>query len=301
MTIRTVTTLLLAAGVLFVQSSSAQMAFGGQARHAATSVLVNGNGESDSGGDSEVAPDNGPFDVDFTTRAAITVATAEATTAQHSVMTSQAIDAVGMAAGSGTVEGDAIVYAFAESNIAIQFTLLQPTYYTLQGSLESTPNGRATVQVSRPFDTVAWYSAEDGWIPVYQTGFLEADTYTINVTCNGSANAGPSTPLEMDEAAYDIHFLLQQSTDAPAPAFAESGLRAFPNPFQASTRLEVPAGVDEVRVLDATGRLVRTLRASSSLRFDGRDEAGRPLSAGVYWMKPVGTADVGAVKVVRLP
>ena len=301
MTIRRIAALVLASGILFVQTGAAQIMVIGQDRRASTSVLVVGGGESDFDQASEVAPDAGPFDVAFSTDAFIALASASAATEQHSEIAAQSITASGRITGSASADEGATAYSFSESNLAIRFTLGQPSYYTLQGTIESDGSSGSTLQLSRPFQTVAFYSADSGVLPLAQTGLLEADTYDINITCNGGANVAAPDGLVTSEAAYDILFLLSQSTDAPAIAESATALRAFPNPFRASTRLTVPDGVREVRVVDTSGRLVRTLTGSPAVVFDGRDDTGRPLAAGVYWMQPIGTTHVGAVKVVRLP
>jgi len=56
------------------------------------------------------------------------------------------------------------------------------------------------------------------------------------------------------------------------------GLKASPNPFNASTRFDA---VGPVRVHDAAGRLVRTLEGPAVV-WDGRDSEGRDVAAGVY-------------------
>ena len=76
-----------------------------------------------------------------------------------------------------------------------------------------------------------------------------------------------------------------------APGRSAALLGARPNPFQAGTavafRLARPAEV-RVAVFDVTGRAVRTLldeRRESGLqevRWDGRDDQGRSMAAGVY-------------------
>jgi hypothetical protein len=129
---------------------------------------------------------------------------------------------------------------------------------------------------------------------------MEPGTYDINITCSGTAVAGAGETSEQTSAAYDVLFLLTPSTDVATVPPASAALHAFPNPFRASTRLSIPEGVREVNVVDASGRLVRTLSASPFVLFDGRDDAGRPLASGVYWVKAVGEPDVDAVKVVRL-
>ncbi|MCK4409173.1 MAG: hypothetical protein KAW67_03765 [Candidatus Eisenbacteria sp.] len=74
-------------------------------------------------------------------------------------------------------------------------------------------------------------------------------------------------------------------------------LKAKPNPFDAGTTTTLmcvlpPGGADvSLVVYDASGRLVRTLVDDSwrvgvaRERWDGRDDAGRSVAAGVYLCK----------------
>jgi flagellar hook assembly protein FlgD len=69
-------------------------------------------------------------------------------------------------------------------------------------------------------------------------------------------------------------------------------LSIFPNPgARVTIRFDAPEGVVRARVLDVAGRLVRTLLDRSvsagrtDLPWDGRDQAGRPVAAGVYYVR----------------
>jgi hypothetical protein len=103
------------------------------------------------------------------------------------------------------------------------------------------------------------------------------------------------------------------AVDAPLAAPGGPGavrfLGAAPNPFSAATglrfRLAEPGPV-RVRVHDAAGRRVRTLDVAArpageqTVAWDGRDDAGRTVAAGVYWVE-IRSGDHGARgKVVRL-
>jgi len=83
--------------------------------------------------------------------------------------------------------------------------------------------------------------------------------------------------------------------------FREPGwLRASPNPFAATTKISFmpPASSSQLlslRVFDASGRMVRSLRAAGrqpsavgSLVWDGCDDLGRPVPAGLYFVCPEG-------------
>ncbi len=72
--------------------------------------------------------------------------------------------------------------------------------------------------------------------------------------------------------------------------------RVVPNPSRAGVALELAgaAAVRDVDIVDAGGRLVRRVAAASAgddalhAAWDGRDAAGRPVGAGVYFAKPAG-------------
>jgi hypothetical protein len=76
----------------------------------------------------------------------------------------------------------------------------------------------------------------------------------------------------------------------PAPAAAAGGARVVvsPNPSRVSsgTRFVVarpPSGPSELRIVDAAGRLVRTLPGAAVIDWDGRGDDGAALAAGVYF------------------
>ena len=80
---------------------------------------------------------------------------------------------------------------------------------------------------------------------------------------------------------------------SPAP-LATTTLEAAPNPFNPVTeiRFELPrAGRVSLEVIDVRGRRVRRLAdghhaaGPHSIRWTGRDERGRALASGVYWLR----------------
>ena len=92
--------------------------------------------------------------------------------------------------------------------------------------------------------------------------------------------------------------------DRGAAPTAPAALAAAPNPFVASTRLTLPAlGVSaRLEIVDASGRRVRRLDAadSSDLAWDGRDDAGQPLPAGIYFARLTGAAATRSLKLVKV-
>lgn len=120
-------------------------------------------------------------------------------------------------------------------------------------------------------------------------------------------NAFSPCCLEIDPAArrlyvadagysrvYEICLETVTAVDESAPRASSLALRAYPNPFNPSVTLAYTlADPSKVRIgiYDAAGRLVRTLvderREAGSHRafWNGRDEAGRPAAAGVYFAR----------------
>lgn len=91
--------------------------------------------------------------------------------------------------------------------------------------------------------------------------------------------------------------------DAPLPSRAF--VTAYPNPFRAQVQLafapRLEAG-ERVEITDAAGRRVRSLQVlgDSPLAWDGRNAAGRPVVAGIYFVRAA-RAQGTAVRLVRLP
>jgi hypothetical protein len=56
-----------------------------------------------------------------------------------------------------------------------------------------------------------------------------------------------------------------------------------------------------LRVLDASGRIVRRLTASGGpVQWDGRDDRGTPAAAGMYWVRYDGAAGTITKRIVKL-
>jgi hypothetical protein len=93
---------------------------------------------------------------------------------------------------------------------------------------------------------------------------------------------------------------------APLVASGAWAVDPYPNPFVGSAEvrwLGLPAGeAASIRILDATGRLVRTIEATSGreARWDGRNEAGQALGAGVYFYRAALAGSVHDGKIVRV-
>jgi hypothetical protein len=104
---------------------------------------------------------------------------------------------------------------------------------------------------------------------------------------------GRGAPALMAEATVDVQ--ISTSVDPPANGGFQYSLgRMAPNPFGGRTSFEfglaVPGRVD-LAVYDARGRRVRQLEDEMrpagryTMHWDGRDDGGRALAAGVYFVR----------------
>jgi M6 family metalloprotease-like protein len=93
---------------------------------------------------------------------------------------------------------------------------------------------------------------------------------------------------------YDLPCESVVETEDPGFAARTAWSWARPNPFNPSTTLffRIPGeGRVDVEIFDSSGHLVRALvdrvyaAGVHEARWDGRDDAGRPLASGVYWYR----------------
>jgi hypothetical protein len=95
-----------------------------------------------------------------------------------------------------------------------------------------------------------------------------------------------SAVLAYDETGYD----LPVGVGAGRPAAARAGLRVLGSPGRSPTIAFAPgrAGDVRLRIFDCSGRLVRASgvrREASSVTWDGRDDNGRQVGAGLYFCR----------------
>jgi alkaline phosphatase len=92
------------------------------------------------------------------------------------------------------------------------------------------------------------------------------------------------------------------------PALAEGSIVPYPNPFGSSVELRVyaPEPGAGLRVYDVSGRRVRTLSDRidrigwNVLRWDGRDDLGRPVPSGIYFVSLESPGGRRTAKLLRI-
>ncbi len=105
------------------------------------------------------------------------------------------------------------------------------------------------------------------------------------------ASNDPRRPL----LALQLNGIGGDGTAADPPPTVRLSLNAEPNPFSASSRLSFTLPAQDrvwLEIFDVRGRRVRSLAAGKALgaglhtrRWDGRDEQGQALAAGVYFAR----------------
>ncbi len=74
-------------------------------------------------------------------------------------------------------------------------------------------------------------------------------------------------------------------------------LQAFPNPTRGTVFFRMSETALDLSIYDATGRRIRALR---SPMWNGRDDAGRRVSPGIYWVRGRGRAGVQDAPILML-
>ncbi len=133
----------------------------------------------------------------------------------------------------------------------------------------------------------------------YPLGAVGADTYYKVNAVDTDGYAG----------GYSPEAIASPATDAQPVVYRTRLFQNSPNPFNPETEvrfeLAAPSTVS-ISIFDAAGRLVRTLVDESRtagvhvLRWNGRDDAGQPVSSGVYFYRMRATAFGATRKMVLL-
>ena len=116
---------------------------------------------------------------------------------------------------------------------------------------------------------------------------LGPGTYEMDLTSGGFGQAFGETET-IAAVDYTIELTFLETSSAPAGA-ASIAPMAQPNPFVESTRISLrnAVGPQTVEVLDVAGRVVRRLEVlgAGSMEWNGRDENGTLVGAGVYFVR----------------
>jgi hypothetical protein len=129
---------------------------------------------------------------------------------------------------------------------------------------------------------------------------------TGTIYAGGNFNVIAETPHSYFAGMGEIVTAVESE---PAPAVTPMALTAAPNPFDRATQIEFSlpaAGETRVMVYDVAGRRVRELHSGwlpsgrHTISWDGREDSGRPVAAGAYFLGAKTQAGSVGSKIYRL-
>ena len=169
-------------------------------------------------------------------------------------------------------------------------------WFTLKNrALHELDTARAVTAMLTPDDTMIQMIAPQGGFPaIPRRSVGDNRSRPFVVFCSPNARPGDTIGLRLEVTFADAGETIMQplaarlvlgtnpvSLNEQRPVAALPAVRAWPSPAASLVRLNVGA---PVRVYSQAGRLVRAL-AESARGWDLRDEVGRPVEAGVYFLR----------------
>jgi hypothetical protein len=133
------------------------------------------------------------------------------------------------------------------------------------------------------------------WTPWAEVARVEPRRFTLRGYLHRPVDepGADALPVPLDQARFGFTVIgvVRRDTPpvlgaSPAQAVARRSPRLAPNPFFGGARIEWPGG-GPLAVHDVGGRRVRVLAPGASW-WDGADDSGRALPAGLYWIVPTG-------------
>ena len=271
-----------------------------QSRTVAATAHAQDSQTSGDDSDSDLAPDFGPFDRAVSATVLLAGALGAGTGSQDSEILPIAIRAAGShsANGEGWEPGGA-GNATGSSHFEVTFDLTEDADYAMTGTLEAFDSGSTTLQLTGPSGTIHFLSPSNESIVVAEVGNLLAGSYTLVIESSGSA-FGDFFFYDYASGFYDIDFAFPAATGSRIGEVGAAGIMVAPNPFRTTTRIRPGSG--NVTVHDLRGRVVRrlTVAADGATEWDARDDRGRPLPSGVYFVNVAGDRESTRTKVTLI-
>ncbi len=176
------------------------------------------------------------------------------------------------------------------SHVEVTFDLTAPSGYTITGEMGGFDGGFG--QLSLRDDQSTWYVTYEtpfnGSDILNLSGTLAAGSYTLTIDVRSDAYADPYEFRYGFSEFIDVLFALDAATGIPAGT--AQTLTVAPNPTRGGTVIShtfTPTSSFRFAVYDIRGRLVRdfTNVAARRIEWNGRDDSGRRVSAGTYFLK----------------
>jgi len=194
------------------------------------------------------------------------------------------------AANSETYEYDVFADSYGQSRYDVVFDLADTVVYRMTGMLEAYDNGDTYIQLKKGTLTIVdFYASYNETTPVSVEDTLYPGQYRLFMNAYASAFADGAGYFSYGFSSFDIRFQVATSTGIPTGGSdSKLFLSVAPNPIRSETVIahHIPAGgTATIDVFDLAGRRVRTLQSSGSVVWDGRDDSGRNVAPGIYFVR----------------
>ena len=195
-----------------------------QTRSVSGAAFAQDQGGSLSDADSDQATDFTPFVSLVSAVATLSGAKGTGGGIQNSEIRDNAIVASGSASATAeSVADDGTAYGSGSSIVVVDFTLLTPASYTLQGTMSAFDNSSAQLILRDSLGEIFREDVTDT-IVIDDAGTLPAGQYTLEINASGSTVADFPFAAEFAFAEYDV--TLQFAVTA-VPALGPAGLAAL--------------------------------------------------------------------------
>ena len=184
----------------------------------------------------------------------------------------------------------------ADAPPAANLTLIHNSTFVWPNQYVLDPDKYGFLTAAGPQYVLTGATSDDDYSTLASVGPITLEPGETRLIAFAIVGGGNLEVLQAHADAAQETFCPTQATNdraEPTPRVTQL-LPAYPNPFQRETciRFDLAApGEARVNLYDPTGRLVRTLArgwhpaAQHRLSWDGRDETGQVVAAGVYFLR----------------
>ncbi len=261
-------------------------------------VWASASAEDDSAyegdGDSILALGFGHFEEGIGFSASVQQADGTGSSWQISDISSTTISANASGAANAYVSDYwAIGQGIGETRFDFTFDLIGQVDFTLVGDLSAWDNGTTHVNLWHDGALVfTFFAAYNQTTAIDTAGTLAPGRYRFDMNAAGYSYASGFWN-DYGFAEFDVQFGAAIITGLPIePAMNGEILSVSPNPMHSETVIyhQIPTGAEaEIEVYDITGRRVRELlhngSGNGSIVWDSRDNNGRAVSPGIYFVR----------------
>ena len=144
------------------------------------------------------------------------------------------------------------------------------------GSVLSTPF------CSAGFDLVYCAAAAEGWLYVADRNFVDPGVRVFDAASGAQLTPGV---VSVGLPPAEILVIRPETSSVPLDGSPVTGA-VFPNPSSGEVRWSLSPGTAQHagRILDVRGAEIRRVRPGAT-SWDGRDDEGRPVASGAYWLQ----------------